>query len=275
MKYMSKTIEYIKKSFWILFPIALFPAALLGIFSRPFAFITFLPEYAATKVNGYADVAGLIFKLPAITAVYPVFLIFVAVTITTALSLSVIEKHFRTGKLMLKAPVHDVNSSFFPALKAVAVISAIYLFIKFLFSGLITLFHFIFSGTGTPTPLNVVVTAVVISGLFLLLVYIAVPAVLWAPLMLTFGYSFVDSVIASATYASKATFQLYTALALPCTAITLLQCVIELLPLPPAARMAAGAVLYLFIIVYAVSLMMVAAFELTGLERRDIKRKYS
>ena len=121
MTYVSKTFSYLVKSLRLLVPIALLPALLLGMFSKPMSFITFIPSYGATDVKSFGDIAWLIFDKYSFTHIYPVILIFVALTLSCALSLSVIEKHFRIGKLMLKAPVQDVNSSLFPTLKTLAV----------------------------------------------------------------------------------------------------------------------------------------------------------
>ena len=124
-----------------------------------------------------------------------------------------------------------------------------------------------------PNWWDIVILSLVITALFLLLMYFGMPAVFWAPLMLTFGYSFVDAFIESMSLARKAGFKLYIALMLPFVVVIMLQCVVSFLPLPIIALKAISVLLYLFLIVYLVSFMMNAAFDLTGLERRDIKKK--
>lgn len=274
MPYISKTFSYMAKSARLLVPIAILPALLLGMFVKPLGFITFLPLYAVTDVKSFSDIAWLIFDKYAVTHVYPMILIFVVLTLCCAFSLSVIEKHFRIGKLMIKAPFKDVNSSLFPVLKTLFVLTAVYFVWKFVLCGIATLLHFVISGAGVPNWWDIVILSLVITALFLLLMYFGMPAVFWAPLMLTFGYSFVDAFIESMSLARKAGFKLYIALMLPFVVVIMLQCVVSFLPLPIIALKAISVLLYLFLIVYLVSFMMNATFELTGLERRDIKKKY-
>ena len=250
MTYVSKTFSYLVKSLRLLVPIALLPALLLGMFSKPMSFITFIPSYGATDVKSFGDIAWLIFDKYSF------------------------EKHFRIGKLMLKAPVQDVNSSLFPTLKTLAVMAGIYLAWKFVLTGIATLLHFIISGQGVPSHINIAVLAVIIAALFLFSLYLCLPSILWSPLMLTFGYSFVDAFIEAPKLTGKAAFKLLTALIFPFAIVILLQCVVEFLPLHIAAVKAIATVEYLFLIVYIVSFMMVAAFDLTGLDRRDIKKSY-
>lgn len=274
MLYVKKTFSYLSKSFWLLALVSLIPAILLGIFLRPLGFITFLPDYAATAVDAYGDIAELIFNTYALVYVYPIILIFVALALCCSLALSVIEKHFRTGKLMLKAPLADINSSLFPTLKTLAVLVGTYLLWKFLLSGLTTLFHFIFSGQGRPSALNLILSAVVIVALFLTMLFFGVPAVFWTPLMLTFGYSFGDAFIEAVKLAGKAHWKLFVALAFPFVAVALIQSALEFLTLHIILEKAISSVLYLFMLTYLLAFMMVAMFDLSGLERRDIKKKY-
>lgn len=275
MTYVAKTFSYMKKSFWLLALIALVPAVLFGLFVRPLGFITFVPDYATTTVTSYADIAWLIFDRYAITYVYPIIIIFITTVVSVSLALSVIEKHFRTGRLMLKAPLQDINSSLFPTLKTLAVVTGIYLLWKFILSGLVTLMHFLISGSGTPNSVTVIVVSVLIAAVFLVTVFFGVPTLLWAPLMLTFGYSFVDALIEASRMSGKANWKLFAAFIFPLVIIILLQCILELLPIPIVAMKAIAAVFYLFLIMYLSALMMVAVFDLTELERRDIKKTYS
>ena len=274
MSYIAKTFSYIKKSFWVLLLIAVVPAVLLGLFVRPLGFVTFIPDFAVSAINSYADIAWLIFDRHATVYVYPLLLIFVTLTVCMALALSVIEKHFRTGKLMLKAPLRDLNSSLFPMLKTLAFIIAVYMLFKFILSGLVTLLHFLLSGAGHPNTLTVILVSISIIIAFVISIYFSVPIMFWAPLMLTFGYSFVDALIEAARMSSKAVWRLFTALIFPLVTVALLQCVFELLPLPIIAMKAIAAVMYLFLIMYISALMPVATFDLSELERRDEKKPY-
>ncbi len=186
MTYIAKTFSYIKKSFWVLLLIAVVPAVLLGLFVRPLGFVTFIPDFAVSAINSYADIAWLIFDRHATVYVYPLLLIFVTLTVCMALALSVIEKHFRTGKLMLKAPLRDLNSSLFPMLKTLAFIIAVYMLFKFILSGLVTLLHFLLSGAGHPNTLTVILVSISIIIAFVISIYFSVPIMFWAPLIRIF-----------------------------------------------------------------------------------------
>lgn len=274
MLYIKKTFSYLKKSFWLLALLALPAAALMGLFLRPLSFITFIPQYVRLGADSFADIAWFIFAKFAVTNVYPLILIFILLTLTCALSLSIVEKHFRVGKLMLKAPLQDINSSLFPTLKTLGVMTAVYLIWDFLMTGIITLLHFVISGAGRPNKLNVILLCIAVTALFILLIFLSLPSLLWAPLMLIFGYSFVDAFIASTRLSGKATGKLFIGLLFPFAAVILIQYAVSFIPLPQFVFSIIAAALYVLLITYLIPFMMIAAFELTGLERRDVKKSF-
>lgn len=274
MLYIKKTFSYLKKSFWILALIAAIPAVVMSLFFRPLSFITFIPQYSSTVINSFTDVAWLIFDKYSITHVYPLVIVFILLVLGCSLMLSIIEKHFRVGKLMLKAPIKDVNNSLFPVLKTLAVIVVIYLLWNFILAGITTLLHFIMSGRGVATKLNVAVITAIILGLFLVLLFFCMPALLWAPLMLIFGYSFVDAFIASAKLSGKTPMRLFTGCAFPFLLIIILQYILSFFPIPLFVMIIAAAIYFIFLISYIMAYMMVAAFDLTDMERRDVKKSY-
>lgn len=274
MLYIKKTFSYLKKSFWLLALIAAVPAVLTAVFFRPLGFIGFIPQYAHFGAHSFTDIAWMIFDRYSFTYVYPIVLTFIALVLSFSLSLSVIEKHFKVGRLLLKAPVKDVNNSLFPVLKTLTVITVFYLAWNFMLAGIITLAHFIFSGPGVPTKLNLIIANVLVLGLFVLFVFFSTPSVLWAPLMLLFGYSFVDAFVASTKLTGKATGRLFFGVLFPFVVIILLQYVLSFFFVPLIIMKVISGFYILFLIVYLMAYMMVAAFDLTDMERRDIKKSY-
>ena len=106
MEYVRWTITYMFRAFGVLALVCLPAAAVLGIFTKPMASLSYLPDYANTYVRGFKDMFWLVFNRYATRYVYPLFLIFIALVFCSSLALSVVEKHFRTGKCMLRAPLN-------------------------------------------------------------------------------------------------------------------------------------------------------------------------
>lgn len=274
MGYIGKTFAYLKKAFPLLAAIMIVPAVIMAFFMRPISFITFLPEYFRTDVRSFLDVLWLIFDRYTLTYVYPIFIMFVLLVVAFSIGLSIIEKHFRVGRLMLKAPMNAVNNSIFPVAENFFILFLVYLASNFLFVCIVTLSHFLISGAGRVVPLDFIVTAFLALILFFLLMRLVQSAFLWAPVMLVFGYTFLDAVITASSLSAKAPFKLYRGIVFPFVCVMAVQSLVVFLRSPPWVNITVAAVCYLFLCVYTAAVVMIVVFDLSGMERRDLKKLY-
>lgn len=274
MGYIGKTLGYLKKSFPLLAAVMLAPAAALAFFVRPVSMITFLPMYARTEVASFLDVLWLIFDRYTLTYVFPLLLGFVLSVLGVSLGLSVVERHFRVGELALKAPLKAVNNSIFPVTANLFILLVIYMAAHFLFVCLVTLTHFLLSGAGRPGLADVAVTAVLSVTVLFLLLRLLQSFLFWAPLMLLYGYSFLDAVIASSSLCAKAPTGIWTGVAFPFVCVMTATSLAVFFRAPPWVNILTAGVSYLFLLVYLTAFVMVAVFDLGNMERRDMRPKY-
>ncbi len=274
MKFIRDTFAYLKKSFWLLALICLAPAVTLGFFVKPLASITFVPAYSQTFVRGFRDVFSLVFDIGCLKNIYPPILIFCTLLISLCLSLSVIEKHFRVGKLILKKPFSEINNTFFPVLMVLLLLTAIMILYSFLLISLVSLSHYAICGAGKPNA-GAVVAAVVISVvLFVLCFCFASPIIFMIPLSVIYGYSFSDAITAAFELAGKKPVSVVGGAIFPFAIVLAIEYILSFFTIIRAASIIVSTLMYLFIIVYLSAYVMVVMFSLSDLERRDKKEYY-
>ncbi len=274
MKFTLKTLSYLKKGLPALAVVFLVPAVIMAVLVKPFNIVSFFPLYAAADIGTFADVVWLVFDKYALTHVYPYILVFAVCTLGFSVAVSIIENHFRVGRLTFSRPFKNVNSCFFPVLKAFGVIFLIYLLCNFLFACIVTLVHLLISGPGPVNAADYIVTAVVTVGLFMLMLQLIKSVFLWAPMMTVFGYNFADAVIESSSAVSKSSWSFYFGLLFPFATIILLEVIIGVFKLPMWSLYIVNAIFYDLLFSYLSAYIMVSAFELTGMERRDVRKIY-
>lgn len=274
MQYVRLTFQYMRKAFLILAAVNLPAAVVLGIFTRPMRTLTFLPEYLQTAVSGFWDTFWLIFGRDATTKVYPVILVFLLLLLGVCVSFSLIEKHMRVGKLHFTGAVKQINSYFLPVLIMLAILAVLTLVYSLLQTGMLTLLHFIISGNGKPVLAGVIVSAAVALVLFVLAVAAFCSTVYLASMMTIYGYSFRDGYAAAFRLTSHNTGGIVAGLLFPTLLVAVVRIGLGFVPMPLFAFQIIGCVLYLFLLVYLVSFIMVSLFDLSGMERRDCKRHY-
>lgn len=273
MRFVTETFKYWKKSFFLLALIAAVPAIALGLFFRPLTELTFIGAFAETDIRSIKQVFEAIFE-GGYRRIWPLPVAFVALVLSVSLGLSVIEKHFRTGQLRVKAPLKEINNSVFPVLINMLILTGIVILWKLILAGVVALTHFIMQRGGPPGAANIVVTAVFSVGLFVLVCFLAIPIILWTPIMLVYGYSFLDACMASVKLVSGHTGNLLIGIMLPFTVVTIAEYLLFYLRLPSFVSIIVNCVLYLLLIVYFITFAMTAVFDLSKMERRDVKRAY-
>lgn len=274
MGYIKLTFSYLKKSFWALCLVALPAAAVLGLFTRPMTSVAYIPMYMQTDVRGFFDLFWLVFSKSAVQKVYPLFLIFAVLLFSCSLGLSFIETHFRVGRLLLKKPFKHINIYFLPVLLSLLALFVVLMVYGFLQAGVVTLLHFTITGKGTPNIASVCACAAATLGMFLLAAFLASPIILWAPMMVIYGYSFRDAVPASLRALSHNVGGVVVGLVFPFLTVALVECAVLFANLPPAAGIPVDCLLYVLLIVYLLAYIMVTTFDITGMTRRDNRKYY-
>lgn len=252
----------------MLAPVCLPAAIALGIFTKPMTSLSYLVEYSQTYVRSFKDIFWLFFNRYATAHVYPLAIIFIALILCASLSLSVIEKHFRVGKLMLKAPLRQINNYFLPVLFTFLILSLILIIYGLVQSGLLTLLHMLVSGKGEPSVLTLILATLLSLTLFVLSVAAAFSTLYWTPMMVIYGFSFRDAAASSLRLIDRNTGKVFFGVLFPFLVVAVLQTVFSFINNIYVSK-ALAVVLYLFLIVYLVCYIMVSMFDLSGMERRD------
>ena len=274
MNFTVKTLAYLKKGLPLLAAVCLIPSVVMAVLIKPFNIVSFFPLYSSAEVNGFSDVVWLVFDKYALTHVYPYLIVYAVCALGLSFSLSIVENHFRVGRLTVGVSFKNINNCLVPVLIAFGVIFLVYLFCNFLFACAVTLVHLLISGAGAVNAADYAVTAVVAVVLFMLMLQILKSVFLWAPMMIVYGYNFLDAVIESSSAVSKAARPVYLRLLFPFFVWVVLEAGLGLFSPPLWSLYLVNILLYVLIFAYYSAYIMVSAFELTGMERRDLKRMY-
>ena len=271
MQYIKQTLKYMLGAFGVLMLVCLPAATVLGVFTKPMGSLSYCVNYAVADIRGFKEMFWLIFNSRAIKHVYPLFLILFSLVFSVALALSVIEKHFRVGKLMLKAPLKQINNYFLPVILTFLILSLILFLYGMIQTGVLTFLHMIISGKGVPSVINVIVACAISLALFVLSVYIACSTMYWAPMMVIYGFTFRDAAAAALRLIDRRMKSILAGVLFPFLVVALLESVFSLINII-YVRIPLAVLLYLFLIMYIAAFIMVSMFDLSDMERRDGKR---
>lgn len=261
------------RAFGVLALVCLPAAVVLGIFTKPMGSLSYLAAYSQTAVRGFPDMFWLIFNRYATKYVYPLVLILSSLVFCTSLCLSIIEKHFRVGKLLLVSPLKQINIYFLPVALSFILLSLILALYGMVQTGVLTLLHGLISGWGYPSVLNLILAAVISLALFVLFVLAACSTMYWAPMMVIYGFSFRDAAASSLRLIDGKTGRILAGLLFPFLLVAVLESVFSFIPNKYVCA-ALGVAEYLFLIMYVIAYIMVSMFDLSGMERRDEKNKF-
>ncbi len=234
----------------------------------------FYSRIFANDSKGFGDVFGLIFHVGFLKRVYPAVIIFVTLLISLCLSLSVIEKHFRVGKLTLRKPFSEINNSFFPVLKVLLCLTAVMIIYSLLVISFVSLAQYVICGFGKPSTAAVIVAAVISVALFVLSFCFSAPLMLMMPLSVIYGYSFSDAVASAFELVGKKPIPAVFGGIFPFLIVLIVEYILSFFPIIRAVRIIISTLMYLFVTVYLSAYVMIIMFSLSGLERRDKKEFY-
>lgn len=272
MKYVASTIKYVFAHFLPLMLLAALPAIDIVVLFEPNGFGLLAPWSFPEGVK-FLDVFFLVFNRETVT-VYPYLfpVVLLILTACVSYSLGVVDKHFRVGKFTLRSPFAVINDCFLPTGIMILLLAAIYLVAKFLIVCVFSLLSFIMGRIGLPIVaigfVLTVIGVVAVIGVIL----ISVPLMYTSATMLVYGYSFTEAFGVALKLGSKekkkavdfgivGAFMIYT----------ILIAAIDALPVTAAASIPISFVLTAFLIQYSCVFVMVSFFDLSGIERRDVK----
>lgn len=274
MKYTAKTFQYLKKSFWLIGLLSLPAAIVLGFFAKPMSSVTFIPNYISSEINSFGDMFYLMSNGNSFKYIYPMFLIFFTLLASVSAILSVIEKHFRTGKLAIKKPLSEINNNLIPVLKIILVLTLVMIVCTLLSVALDTLAHYLIAGWGKPNIASMIVVMLISIFFFILFFSLFAPLVFMIPKMSIFGLSFYDSLTAAYDIVSNNKFKIIFGGILPFMIVAFIEFLISFFNVPKFVSVIYSTLFYAFIISYVCSYFMIIIFETSNLERRDLKKYY-
>lgn len=200
---------------------------------------------------------------------WPVIIVAILQVFGASIIMSSLDRHFRTGMLSLKSPVRLINISVFPIAIGVIVMSLTAIILRFLLFGLVSLVQVILGAMSAASGAALAVIAVVAIGLFVLHALLLLPMLMWAPIMFIYGYKFRDAAALSFKLISRK--KLFWSLFLPMLICAGIQLLVGFLQVHAAIAYSVNFVVFLFTNVYTTVYTMIAFYDISGLDRRDIE----
>lgn len=267
MKYFGLTFSYLKKNFVLPLVAMLIPAIAACFLYTPYWEVSFVAgfDFAPYKTAGQTLV---ILFGDSWQYAWPVILVAVLQVFGAAIIMSSLDRHFRTGMLSLKSPVRLINISIFPIAIGVIVMSVTAIILRFLLFGLVSLVQVILGAMSAAPGVALAIIAAVAIGLFVLHSMLLLPMLMWAPIMFIYGYKFRDAAALSFKLISRK--KLFWSLFLPMLICAGIQLLVGFLQVHVAIAYAVNFVIFLFTNVYTTVYTMIAFYEISGLDRRDI-----
>ena len=265
---MVQTFSYLKKIWWMPLVVMIIPSVVACLLSTPYWEVAFVAAFDYQPYLSASQTFHLMFG-DSWQYLWPVVVVAVLQVCGTALIMSAVSRHFRTGKMSLRSLWSMINNSIFPIAVGVAIMSAMSIIWRFLLFGLVTLVQVIAQAASFPTGAALAIIAAVAVAMFVLHVIIITPMLFWAPIMFLYGYRFRDA--AAMSFKIIAGRKLFIDLILPMLFCVGIQLLIGFLHLHVVIACVVGCITFLFTNIYASVFTMVTFYNISELERRDIK----
>lgn len=275
MRYVKQTLYYMFKHLpRLILPVA--PAAiLLGLFYRQSRTLIFIRDYGQASSTMIADVFGMLFSSNILYYLLLLPAFFIVLSFSCSYLLTMVYKHFRTGKLSVRMPLSNVNHGLEAIMPNIALIFLMLLVYKALFGCVVSLLSEIFVGGGEPAIALVAVVAVLGVITYAFVIFFMMYPVISVALMLVYGYTFIDAIGESLRVGGKKDFlPLVLAYCLPFLINAVVSYVLMMLDAPVAVSVIVDIILQLFVIAYTVLFSVISVFSQQKLERIDLKKLY-
>lgn len=268
MKYTGQTFSYLKKNFWLPVVAMLIPSAAACFLSTPYWEVAFVAAFDYAPYQTVSQTFRILFG-DSWQYLWPVVVISILQTFGASLIMSVIDRHFRTGRLSLRDPFRQINNSIFPLAVGVAVMSLLSVLWRFLLFGLVTLVQVVSDAMSLPTGAALAAISVLAVGLFILHVLILTPMLFWAPIMFIYGYRFRDA--AASSFKLIAGKKLFIGLLLPVLLCAGIQLLVGFLQVHFAIACAVNFLIFMITNAYVTVYVMLTFYGISELDRRDLK----
>ena len=268
VKYLYQTFSYLKKNFWLAVAVMIVPSVVACFLSVPYWEVAFVTGFDYNPYIKVGATFALVFD-DSWQFLWPIVLISALQVVASALIMSSIDRHFRTGKLSLRSPWRMINNSIFPIAIGVVLMSVLSVVLRFLLFGLVSLSQAICHAIGASTGAALTVISVVAVALFVLHALIVMPMLFWAPIMFIYGYKFRDAAALSFKLISGK--KIFGGLLLPMLVCAGVQMLMGFLQVSAWAICLTSFFVFLFTNVYATVYTMITFYSVSDLERRDVK----
>lgn len=268
VNYLGQTFAYLKKHFLLPVIVMSVPAIAACFLSTPYWEVAFVTAFDYMPYRSASETFRIMFG-DSWKFVWPVVIIALLQILGAALVMSAIDRHFRTGRMSLRDPWRLVNNVMFPIAIGVAVMSVLSIVWRFLVFGLVMLVQVSAQAMGLPSGVALAVICAIAACMFVLHVMIITPMLFWAPVMFIYGYKFRDA--AASSFKLIAGKKLFRRLFLPLLFCAGIQLLIGFLGVHPAISHIVGFFVFLFTNVLITVFTMIAFYDISGLDRRDLK----
>lgn len=265
MHYAVKTVKYIFKNFWRILLLAIVPALLLGLFTKPAAIFDYFAsvDYYGSK-HDFWDV---FVKISFFECVWWKILIgFAALAMFTAVSLGIIQRHFKVGQFSFGKTLTYLNDNIIMVTAVFVVALFAITLAQFLISGII-MFVAVFATSFTQYA---VFSVIGISIVYFLMLILFSMGMMWSAEMLETGASFFAGFGLAMRKVRGHVFSLFVGITVPVSVLFAEACLFAYLNVSFA--FAINMVTYLFIYMYYTAFAVVAYYDICGIEREDVKK---
>lgn len=245
----------------------LIPSVIACLLYEPYREVVFVGAFDYNPYIGVSKTFGVVFG--DWKYVWPAILVSITQIVAVAIIMSAMDTHFRTGRLTLRHPWRLINYSVFPIALGFVLMGLISIALRFLLFGLVMLVQVICRSIGLPSGVALALIAAVAFALFVLHVLIITPMLFWAPIMFVYGYRFRDAAATSFKLISGK--KVFPSLLIPMIVCAGIQLLVRLIGAPYAVACVVSFFVFLVTNVYVTVAIMIAFYDISGLERRDIK----
>ena len=275
MRIIKKILSYMIKNIWRLLLPVVPSALLLGFFYEPAISLTFIKEYAVTGIDSIADVFALIFSTEWAYYVFGLPAFFVIMVASGSYLLSMVYKHFRTGKISVRTPFVNMNHSVGAIMFAIICLFVVMLIYKFLFSCLVSLISMITAKTSVPGAAEITLSCLLGIATYFPVTYLLMYPVLTSSVMLVYGYRFNEAFSFAIQLRDKPKFyEVELAFMFPIVINAIGSYLLTFLGMPDFINVPIQMVVNTFVLSYFVVFSITVVFDLLQFERLDTRKLY-
>lgn len=274
MKYVRMTLKYIWKNFPRLL-LSIAPLTVLTVFFlHPANVFVFNPIFSPEALDGFGSIFRWLFRIDAqLWYMYPV--VVVVHLLTACYLIAIIEKDFKVGRLSVRSPIHNINNTFPPVFKGYFLLVVTANVAKILWVCLLTLISFIMTSIGAGVLAVNVTLAVLTFLVFVLFILFFRALPMSVATMLLYGYGYRESYSVTIKFLNHKN-NAYSVIAILFGVLVMFgaEYIMVLVSASEIVYYVVDAIIFSFFTVYICVFVMTAVYDITGVERRDLKPKW-